>query len=195
MGYGISGIPGFASCVLQHTLMFFCVEGIYFTLSSRRMVFLITTCKQIQAKLIPRSAGYFLQTYLQSYRLQSRPRYWPFEAPADQTQTELIHIGKNKIRIKQPPLSLQLCIDRCPGCHYSQQTTSTNKVFLSSHLLIYCQHRAIKPSLHILELAPSKAGSVYYWVPAPGSNVCRDCAILGNLPAWRVCDCLNSCVI
>lgn len=59
MGYGISGIPGWASCVLQHTLMCFCVEGIYFTLSSRHTVFLIATCKQIQAKLIPRSAGYF----------------------------------------------------------------------------------------------------------------------------------------
>lgn len=59
MGYGISGIPGWASCVLQHTLMCFCVEGFYFTLSSRHTVFLIATCKQIQAKLIPRSAGYF----------------------------------------------------------------------------------------------------------------------------------------
>lgn len=59
MGYGISGIPGWASCVLHHTLMCFCVEGIYFTLSSRHTVFLIATCKQIQAKLIPRSAGYF----------------------------------------------------------------------------------------------------------------------------------------
>lgn len=59
MGYGISGIPGWASCVLQHTLTCFCVEGIYFTLSSRHTVFLITTCKQTQAKLIPRSAGYF----------------------------------------------------------------------------------------------------------------------------------------
>lgn len=130
MGYGISGIPDFASCVLQHTLTCFCVEGFYFTLSSRRMVFLITTCKQIQAELIPRSAGYFLQTYLQPCRLHCRPPYWPFEPPTDQTETELTHIGKKEIRIKQPPLSLKLYIDRCPGCHYSQQTTSTNEVFV-----------------------------------------------------------------
>lgn len=77
----------------------------------------------------------FLQTYLQPCRLQNRPLHWSFKPLLDQTETELIQTGKKEIRIKQPPPSLQLFIDRCPGCHYSWQTISANEIFVFTIIL------------------------------------------------------------
>lgn len=175
MGCGISGIPGWASRVLQHTLTCFCVEGIYFILSSRHMVFLITTCKQIQAELIPRSAGYFcrLISSLASCRAGHRTGH---------LNLQQIKQRQNWSRLARKRLgsSSLLCPCRSVLTGVQDVITVSRRLqlmrSLSSQLLFFiaCQHRADKPCLDIFELALSEADSVFYCVPALGSEAGRD---------------------